>query len=101
MDDDLLADLDDLGDDAESVAESEMSTEHKDDLESLTETNRSKRLGNALKKVELYTTKKRSDFYNSGPVEQDPEYVLIVEANKLVVELEFEISQVHKVIIFN
>ena len=54
MDDDLLADLDDLGDDAESVAESEMSTEHKDDLESLTETNRSKRLGNALKKVELY-----------------------------------------------
>jgi hypothetical protein len=35
--------------------------------------------------------------HNTGPVEEDPEYRLIVQSNNLAVELDHEISLVHKV----
>lgn len=105
MDEDLLADLDDLGE--ESVGEEEGSESESqlgleanpDSLPANTKTFHSKQLEQTLAKIDEFLARDRSKFYNSGPVEQDPEYQTIVQANLLNVELIHEIGNVGKVIL--
>jgi U4/U6 small nuclear ribonucleoprotein PRP31 len=104
MDEDLLADLDDLGEESygeEEGSEPEMQQEieiNPDSLLANTKTFHSKQLQQTLAKIDGYLATDRSKFYNSGPVEQDPEYQTIVQANLLNVEVIHEIGNVGKVI---
>jgi U4/U6 small nuclear ribonucleoprotein PRP31 len=99
MDDELLADLNDLGEEEPEI-ESVNSTEPVENIEeavdSLTEIYHSKQLEKVLEKIQSFDGSKSSEFYSSGPVEQVPEYQLIVQSNNFLVELENEISLVHK-----
>jgi U4/U6 small nuclear ribonucleoprotein PRP31 len=99
MDDELLADLNDLGEEEPEI-ESVNSTEPVENIEeavdSLTEIYHSKQLEKVLEKIQSFDGSKSSEFYSSGPVEQFPEYQLIVQSNNFLVELENEISLVHK-----
>jgi U4/U6 small nuclear ribonucleoprotein PRP31 len=53
-------------------------------------------LQETLKKIEFYTKHKRvSTAEIQGPVEHDPEYLLIVDANNLLVEIDNEIDIIH------
>ena len=102
MDEDLLADLDDLGDEESSTdsVESghELSEEIPDSLAANTKTFNSKALLQNLSKIDEFLSRERNSFHNSGPVEQDQEYQTIVSSNTLNVELLHEISNVGKVI---
>ncbi len=107
MDDDLLADLEDLGEDEvfeeeeEDLEESTSEMENRDELDgslaSLTKVFRSQKIVKVQSQIEGFIEKGRSKFYNSGPVESDPEYQTIVEANYLTVEIIHEIGNVTKV----
>jgi len=55
----------------------------------------SEQLARVMKQIEE-TTKSRASDDLVGPVESDPEYKLIVEANTLAVEIDNEISTIHK-----
>ncbi|ESO09443.1 hypothetical protein HELRODRAFT_185344 [Helobdella robusta] len=55
----------------------------------------SKELNRILKEVEHYSKLSKSA-EKCGPVEADPEYKLIVEANNITVEIDTEINLVHK-----
>lgn len=56
----------------------------------------SEQLNWVLTHIEESTTKPRQPDDIVGPVESDPEYKLIVEANTLAVEIDNEISNIHK-----
>lgn len=62
----------------------------------------SEKLNSVIEKIEFYqdqeknTVSRRKEII--GPVEQDPEYKLIVEANNLTVEIDSEINVIHKYI---
>ncbi len=59
----------------------------------------SQQLKEIVKKIETYQTSgsaSRGEII--GPVEEDPEYKLIVEANNLTVEIDNEINVIHKYI---
>jgi len=58
----------------------------------------SQRLKNVLEEIEKYSSLKRETEDIQGPLEADPEYQLIVEANNLAVEIDNDISAVHKYI---
>ena len=49
-----------------------------------------------MEKIEAFSAKERTSGDASGPVEADPEYQLIVEANNLAAELDDEIGNIHK-----
>jgi U4/U6 small nuclear ribonucleoprotein PRP31 len=53
----------------------------------------------ALQKIEFYsnTDKPIDNSIESGPIEENPEYALIVQANNLSVEVDNELLLVHKV----
>lgn len=111
--DELLADLED--DDDEGIAEANYETEGStmevdrpnDGLGSDAKTingsvrnvaklTDSDRLQNVLKEMEEFLQNPRTRESVIGPVEMDPEYKLIVEANNLIVEIESEINIIHK-----
>lgn len=52
----------------------------------------SDRLKSILEQIETYRYKVRKPEDVVGPVEQDPEYLLIVEANNVAVEVDNEIG---------
>ncbi len=53
-------------------------------------------LQETMKKIEFYTKHQRkSTMEIQGPVEHDPEYLLIVDANNLLVEIDNEIDIIH------
>eukprot|EP00047_Mylnosiga_fluctuans_P005205 m.239043 g.239043 ORF g.239043 m.239043 type:complete len:504 (+) comp13410_c0_seq1:13-1524(+) len=111
--DQLLADLEEVDEEdlaAEEAEEAEEEMEVADDLpsamkvdlEALKESsvravaklNDSQQLKRVLNAIEEFSAKPRKESY--GPIEEDPEYKLIVESNNLTVEIENEINIIHK-----
>ncbi|KAL4240096.1 U4/U6 small nuclear ribonucleoprotein Prp31 [Mactra antiquata] len=107
--DELLADFEDAGDDVEEndgesqmleLAEVEDVTMEaqslsKNSVRNIAKLRDSDELADVMKKVEMYSKQKRKDAV-AGPVEYDPEYQLIVQANNLTVEIDNEINVIHK-----
>ncbi|XP_040169749.1 U4/U6 small nuclear ribonucleoprotein Prp31 [Anopheles arabiensis] len=56
----------------------------------------SDRLSNVLSQIEKYAKNPRTTTEMVGNVESDPEYQLIVEANNIAVDIDNEISTIHK-----
>eukprot|EP00088_Acartia_fossae_P068978 TRINITY_DN887_c0_g1_i10.p1 TRINITY_DN887_c0_g1~~TRINITY_DN887_c0_g1_i10.p1 ORF type:complete len:521 (+),score=164.32 TRINITY_DN887_c0_g1_i10:49-1563(+) len=56
----------------------------------------SSRLQDILKQMEKFKERPRKSNELIGPVESDPEYLLIVEANNLAAEIDNELSIIHK-----
>ncbi|XP_044750716.1 U4/U6 small nuclear ribonucleoprotein Prp31 [Coccinella septempunctata] len=56
----------------------------------------SERLFNVIQQIEEYQLKPRKNNDIIGPVESDPEYQLIVEANNVAAEIDNEIITIHK-----
>nr|CAG4646265.1 EOG090X06EY [Macrothrix elegans] len=112
--DELLADLemddgDDLMLDQKPVLDDvEMKTEIKQEtflaplpkltLQDVCKLRNSPRLTAVLEEIEQYSGKNRTSEDIQGPVEADPEYQLIVEANNLAVEIDNDINSIHKYI---
>lgn len=56
----------------------------------------SERLRNIMDQIDDYSTKPRKAEDIVGPVEADPEYQLIVEANNVAVDIDNEITVIHR-----
>lgn len=56
----------------------------------------SKRLRDIMDQIDDYSTKPRKAEDIIGPVEADPEYQLIVEANNVAVDIDSEITVIHR-----
>jgi U4/U6 small nuclear ribonucleoprotein PRP31 len=117
MDSDLLDDLEELGGEEELEFDhfDQNTSQHEDgeqdllnamlqknssktaSIKDLTKTFRSAQLSQIVDKINGYLAKERSEFYNSGPAESDPEYQTIVQANNITVELIYEIASMAKV----
>jgi len=54
----------------------------------------SERLLNILQQIDIFQSKQRKTEEELGPVESDPEYILIVDANNLIVEIDDEICKI-------
>jgi len=107
--DELLADLDEIGDEADEENEAQNENEIMEAMEGLDslaeEPNLSIRavakladseeLSDMMESIEHYLEKPRIGEV-LGPVEADPEYQLIVDSNNMVVELDNEINVIHK-----
>lgn len=94
MDQDLLKDLDDLGEEEEEIEV--YNNEKTDILFSITATFRSSSLKTILESIDKFLSKERLSFYNSGPFEQDREYQTIITSNLLNMELLNELCNVGK-----
>lgn len=70
----------------------------KDSVRHLAKLLDSEQLKRIIEKIEVYQKETTKRFEIIGPVEQDPEYKLIVEANNLTVEIDNEINVIHKYI---
>lgn len=79
------------------VEEVTMETEqsNKNSVRNIAKLRDSEELKDVLKEVEKYAKRKRRDKV-LGPVEMDPEYQLIVQANNLTAEIDNEINVIHK-----
>lgn len=53
----------------------------------------SKRLLDIMQQIDVFQNRLRNNEDILGPVESDPEYLLIVEANNLIVEIDDEICK--------
>ncbi|XP_062507567.1 U4/U6 small nuclear ribonucleoprotein Prp31-like [Corticium candelabrum] len=112
--DELLADLEeiaeegDIEDDAENKENGEGLDEGQEDLmdldaidtdsiRSIAKLSDSQQLKRVLEQIDFYTANPRQEEIH-GPVEADPEYQLIVEANNVAVEIDHEIHIIHKFI---
>lgn len=112
--DELLADLeendhDDLQDEYEALDEAvkqenaeikeepmETDTTQINSIRELCKLRDSERLINIMKQIKGYGNKIRKASEIIGPVEADPEYMLIVEANDLAADFDSEIATIHK-----
>ena len=56
----------------------------------------SNQLKDVLSRIKEFSGKPRKAEELQGPVEADPEYILIVEANNLAAEIDEEITNIHK-----
>eukprot|EP00052_Salpingoeca_macrocollata_P003402 m.35681 g.35681 ORF g.35681 m.35681 type:complete len:491 (-) comp13285_c0_seq1:33-1505(-) len=108
--DQLLADLDDLDDEAgeapeeddgdiamapaAAAAEEELIDMKVDRVGTIAKLWDSDRLRNVLSQIEHYTSNPREEAM--GPIEEDPEFKLIVEANELTQEVDNEVTIIHK-----
>ena len=55
---------------------------------------RSARLKDAMDRIECFSSSKQNEMEDlQGPVEADPEYLLIVEANNLAAQIDEEIGK--------
>ncbi|KAJ9122068.1 hypothetical protein QFC24_004295 [Naganishia onofrii] len=68
------------------------------DVEAVVKLQKSKKLLDILQRIEHYTAHPEDTSVEAGPIEENPEYALIVQANNLSVELENELLLVHKFI---
>jgi U4/U6 small nuclear ribonucleoprotein PRP31 len=101
--DELLADLEEIGDegnvdliDNDNIEEA-METSDSFDTKSvkhIAKLRDGKQLSDVLEKIQEFSQTPRGQMF--GPSETDPEYQLIVEANNLTVEIDNEISIIHK-----
>lgn len=108
----LLADLEDAGDEDEQMlaaAENEQIDEIEevteeadaggqsyDSVASVARLRDSANFRSIMQRIEESGTDPRDATQMSGPVEADPEYQLIVDANALAVEIDNEINVIHK-----
>ncbi|XP_070580403.1 U4/U6 small nuclear ribonucleoprotein Prp31-like [Ptychodera flava] len=108
--DELLADLEEI---AEERDDTELGNEQDDDIEEVEDVTMevdssrgdtikdiatlrdSQRLKDVRQQILHFQDKRTKDEVN-GPVEADPEYQLIIEANNLTVEIDNEINIIHK-----
>jgi len=114
-DNDLLNDLDDLDDmeddenqnDSKSKItdpeeEKEMAIKEaltgKDDIQSVAKLASSKQLKEIMEKIDYFKSIPRTEYHNTGPVEEDPEYDTIVKANNMTADIDDEILIIHKYI---
>ncbi|XP_052788119.1 U4/U6 small nuclear ribonucleoprotein Prp31-like [Mya arenaria] len=107
--DELLADFEDAGEEVEEnegegqmleLAEiddvtMETQTVSKNSVRNIAKLRDGEELTEVMKKIEQYSKQKRKEAV-AGPVEFDPEYQLIVQANNLTVEIDNEINVIHK-----
>lgn len=101
----LLADLEEGGDeleqegddqDVEDIEDVPMDTDIKEgSVHSVAKLLNSRELRNILDQIEFFQQRKAKK-EAAGPVEADPEYQLIVEANNITVEIDNEINMIHK-----
>lgn len=91
-------------DDVESVVKLHRSRKLLDTLQVGQKGQRSSRLPRTdsiisflLQRIEYYTANPEDTSVEAGPVEENPEYALIVQSNNLSVEVENELLLVHKV----
>jgi U4/U6 small nuclear ribonucleoprotein PRP31 len=72
----------------------------KDSVKTVAKLLDSEKLNDVTKKIEYYQSDEARDHLSQlvGPVEHDPEYKLIVEANNLTVEIDNEINIIHRYI---
>ncbi|KXJ24790.1 U4/U6 small nuclear ribonucleoprotein Prp31 [Exaiptasia diaphana] len=105
--DELLADLEEAGDegvdidyrDNDNDIEEAMETTDTGDLSSksvryVAKLRDSDELRSVMNRITEFSNKARDQVF--GPVEVDPEYILIVEANNLTAEVDNEINIIHK-----
>ncbi|XP_028396045.1 U4/U6 small nuclear ribonucleoprotein Prp31-like [Dendronephthya gigantea] len=101
--DELLADLEEIGEDTNNdiidndTIEEAMETNDTLDMKSvkhIAKLRDGKQLVDVLERIKEYSQKPRGQMF--GPIETDPEYQLIVEANNLTVEIDNEIGVIHK-----
>jgi len=52
------------------------------------------RLVNIMQQIDVFQSRQRRTEDELGPVESDPEYLLIVDANNLIVEIDDEIRKI-------
>lgn len=107
--DELLADFEEAGDDTEvgdgdgytmelaevdEVSDDTQATQ-RNSVRSIAKLRDSEELVEVMNLIEKYAKQKRKEAV-AGPVEFDPEYKLIVQANNLTVEIDNEINVIHK-----
>lgn len=56
----------------------------------------SERLVDIMRQIDIFQSRQKRAEDVMGPVESDPEYLLIVEANNLIVEIDDEICEIFK-----
>ena len=93
IEDEADADLMEVADVAEVAAEVDYSS--KESVRSVAKLRDSQKLKDVMQQVQIYAAQPRRKKV-AGPVEADPEYQLIVEANNLTVEIDNEINVIHK-----
>ncbi|KAI9015181.1 hypothetical protein BC832DRAFT_194929 [Gaertneriomyces semiglobifer] len=121
MDEDLLQDLEELGDDNVEIKEEEddddfdidedvMDEDGKDEKEpirsaapgddvfSVAKLTSSRNFKEIMKQIKQFSSAPRLPAHSSGPVEDDPEYTWIVQANGITVDVDNEMLVVHKYI---
>ncbi|XP_038064424.1 U4/U6 small nuclear ribonucleoprotein Prp31-like [Patiria miniata] len=84
--DEDIQDVDEIGMDVDTKADS---------ITSIAKLRHSKELKNVMAQIEYFQENPRKEEV-VGPVEADPEYQLIVQANNLSVEIDNEINIIHK-----
>uniref|UniRef100_A0A673AU04 U4/U6 small nuclear ribonucleoprotein Prp31 n=1 Tax=Sphaeramia orbicularis TaxID=375764 RepID=A0A673AU04_9TELE len=121
--DELLADLEEAGDEGEDglypegeegdsdgegthgrmegglediPEEMEVDYSKAESVASIAKLRNSKQFSEIMDKISVYIGKQRKNSEVSGPVEADPEYRLIVAANNLTVEIDNELNIIHK-----
>uniref|UniRef100_A0A3B4TYZ8 U4/U6 small nuclear ribonucleoprotein Prp31 n=1 Tax=Seriola dumerili TaxID=41447 RepID=A0A3B4TYZ8_SERDU len=111
--DELLADLEEAGDEGEDglypegeegekgglediPEEMEVDYSKAESVTSIAKLRNSKQFSEIIDKISDYIGKQRKNSEVSGPVEADPEYRLIVAANNLTVEIDNELNIIHK-----
>uniref|UniRef100_A0A8C9ZIG5 U4/U6 small nuclear ribonucleoprotein Prp31 n=1 Tax=Sander lucioperca TaxID=283035 RepID=A0A8C9ZIG5_SANLU len=109
--DELLADLEEAGDEGEDglypeeeegdrlediQEEMEVDYSKAESVASIAKLRNSKQFSEIMEKISKYSGKQRRNSEVSGPVESDPEYRLIVAANNLTVEIDNELNIIHK-----
>lgn len=112
--DELLADLEEIDDEDQGISEAngkvdgdgtDMDVDSHDDEKGLhlsgsvttvAKLRDSEKMKGVLQKMESFLQNPRSRESVMGPVEMDPEYLLIVEANNLTVEIDNELVIIHK-----
>ena len=65
-------------------------------LEDVAKLYKSDRLKDVMEKMEYFSKNKRKQEDLQGPVEADPEYLLIVDANNVAAEIDDEIANIHR-----
>lgn len=69
-----------------------------DNVESVVKLHKSRKLQDALQKIDHYIKEPSDTSIEAGPIEENPEYSLIVTSNNLSVEVDNELLLVHKFI---
>lgn len=108
--DELLADLEEIGKDqaatndddehqgmdTDQVPSTSQALPNKNSVHAVAKLKDSILLQETMKKIEFHTKHQRkSSMEIEGPVEHDPEYLLIVDANNLLVQIDNEIDIIH------